>query len=99
MEKITPSHSLPETDVTFEACKFELLHDRIMDAATRWAKTDVYSYGEEKHTEASAYLDALMIVLIGIIPPNVRSDIYDEYYAMLFGSTPSREVSRANKDK
>lgn len=95
MEKITPSHSLPQTDVTFEAWKFQHLHERIMNAATRWAGAKSYDYGERNRTEANTYISALMLILTGSVPDEELDSIFDEYQEMMFG----REVSHANKNQ
>lgn len=93
-ERITPSYSLPNFDVTFDAYKFESLHKRIMDAATKWAKSDVYYYGIDKKTEAATYLIALTLIMAGCLPEKEINSIYDEYQAMLFGKGKKNIVVR-----
>ncbi|MEG6521095.1 hypothetical protein [Desulfotomaculum sp. 1211_IL3151] len=99
MEKITPSYSLPDKDVTFEAYKFESLDRFIMRSATGWAEAKESRFGDEQRAEASAYLLALTLILAGTMPEDEYNGICNEYWSMIRGKRPSREVSHANKDQ
>lgn len=99
-EKITPGYRLPDMDVTFEAYKFEYLHRQIMDAATHWALGDKQRiYSGLKFQEAKAYVNILCLVLIGVVPGDVYTEVTDEYDAMLFGGRPKRKGREAKHEQ
>lgn len=85
-EKLTPGYALPDKDVQFKAWKIQDLHDSIMHSATRWARyRGVDLYGHNMFTEATAFRNALSLVLVGVIPDEEFEGILEEYNVLLFG--------------